>query len=105
VLSHEHKERGNQAWASRLLGEIAARRDPPKIESAAASYRQALALAEELEIRPLQAHSHRGLGILYIKVGWREQARAELSTAIALYCDMEMQFWLPQAEAALLQVT
>ena len=105
MLSHEHKERGNQAWASRLLGEIAARRDPPKIESAAASYRQALALAEELEMRPLQAHSHRGLGILYIKVGWREQARAELSTAIALYCDMEMQFWLPQAEAALLQVT
>jgi len=104
-LSHEHKERGNQAWALRLLGEIAARRTPPKIESAEASYRQALALAEELEMRPLQAHSHRGLGILYAKIGRREQAREELSTAITLYRAMEMQFWLPQAEAALVQVT
>jgi hypothetical protein len=56
-------------------------------------------------MRPLQAHSHRGLGILYIKVGWREQAREELSAAIALYRAMEMQFWLTRAEAALAQAT
>ena len=79
--------------------------DPPKIESAEASYRQALALDEELGMRPLQAHSRRGLGILYTQIGRREQAREELSTAIALYRAMEMQFWLPQAEAALVQVT
>jgi hypothetical protein len=36
--------------------------------------------------------------------GQREQARAELSAAIALYRAMEMTFWLPQAEAALAQV-
>jgi tetratricopeptide (TPR) repeat protein len=104
-LSQEHKERGNQAWALRLLGEIAARCDPPKIESAAASYRQALVLAEELGMRPLQAHCHRGLGILYVQIGRRQQAHEELSTAIALYRAMEMTFWLPQAEAALVQVT
>ena len=104
-LSHEYKERGNQAWALRLLGEIAARRDPPQLESAEASYRQALALAEELGMRPLQAHSRRGLGILYTKIGRWKQAREELSTAIALYRAREMQFWLPQTEAALAQVT
>src|SRR5262249_9380922 len=80
-LSQEHKERGNQAWVLRLLGEIAARRDPPKIEAAEASYHQALALAKELEMRPLQAHSHCGLGILYTQIGRRQQAREELSTA------------------------
>jgi hypothetical protein len=32
-----------------------------------------------------------------------EQARAALSTAIDLYQDMEMTFWLPEAEAALTQ--
>src|SRR5262249_24998174 len=74
-LSQEHKERGNQAWALRLLGVIAARRDPPQIESAEASYHQALTLAEELEMRPLQAHIHSGLGILYTKIGQRELAR------------------------------
>jgi Flp pilus assembly protein TadD len=55
-------------------------------------------------MRPLQAHCHRGLGALYAMSGQREQARAELDTAIELYRAMEMTFWLPQAEATLAQV-
>jgi hypothetical protein len=50
------------------------------------------------------AHCHRGLGTLYAKTGQREQVRAVLSTAIALYRAMVMTFWLPQTEAALAQV-
>ena len=57
-----------------------------------------------LGMRPLQAHCHQGLGTLYSQTGQPEHARAELSTAIAMYRDMEMTFWLPQAEAALTQV-
>jgi len=71
---------------------------------AEAHYRQALVLAEELGMRPLVAHCHRGLGILYLKPGRGAQARLELSAAIALYRTMEMRFWLPQTEAALAQV-
>ena len=52
-------------------------------------------------MRPLQAHCHLGLGTLYAATGQREQARAELSTAMAFYRDMDMTFWLPQAEATL----
>jgi tetratricopeptide (TPR) repeat protein len=106
ALAHarEYQERGNQAYALRLLGEIAARREPPESALAEAHYRQALALAEELGMRPLQAHCHCGLGTLYAKSGRPEQARSELSTAMALYRAMEMTFWLPQAEAALAQV-
>ena len=33
----------------------------------------------------------------------REQARVALSTAIALYRTMEMYFWIPQAETALMR--
>ena len=69
-----------------------------------AHYRQALALAEELGMRPLQAHCHLGLGTLYSQDGQVEHARAELAAAIDLYRAMEMTFWLPQAEAALAQV-
>jgi len=101
-LSHTHKERGNQTYALRLLGEIAATRDSPA--EADAYYRQALALATELGMRPLVAHCHLGLGALYGKVGRQDQARAELSTAIELYRSMEMVFWLPRAEAALAAV-
>jgi tetratricopeptide (TPR) repeat protein len=99
--SRECKERGHQAGALRLLGDIASHRDPVEVEEAEASYRQALALAEELGMRPLQAHCHHGLGMLYANIGQREQARAELSAAIELYQAMEMTYWLPQAEAAL----
>ena len=104
ALARAHQERGHQAYALRLLGDIAARRDPPEVEQAEAHYQQALALAEELGMRPLQAHCHRGLGTLYAATGQREQARTALSTAIALYRDMDMTFWLPQTEAALAQV-
>jgi hypothetical protein len=55
-------------------------------------------------MRPLQAHCHLSLGTLYAATGRRQQAHTSLSTAIALYRDMEMAFWLPQAEAALAQV-
>jgi tetratricopeptide (TPR) repeat protein len=104
ALAHRHQERGNQAYALHLLGEIAAHRDPPETEQAEAHYRQAIALAEELGMRPLVAHCHRGLGTLYTNIGRTEQGRAELAAAIALYRAMEMTFWLPQAESALAQV-
>ena len=102
--ARHRKRRGQEARALWLLGEIAMHRDPPDVTPAAAHYQQALALAEELGMRPLQAHCHLGLGTLYATTGQREQARAELSTAIALYRAMDMTFWLPQAEAALAQV-
>jgi class 3 adenylate cyclase/tetratricopeptide (TPR) repeat protein len=102
--AREHQERGHEAYALRLLGEIAAGREPPERDQAEAHYRQALALAEELGMRPLQAHCHRGLGTLYQTIGRLDQARAELSTAIDLYRTMDMRFWRPQAEAALAQL-
>ena len=101
ALSREHKERGHEAWALRLLGEITARRDPPDGEKAEAFYRQALVLADELDIRPLLAHCHLGLGVLYMKIGQRQQARAELSAALELYRTMDMTFWRTQVEAVL----
>ena len=104
ALAREHQERGNQAYALHLLGEIAARREPPESDPAETHYRQTLALADELGMRPLQAHCHHGLGALYAKLGQQAQARAELSTSIELYRAMEMTFWLPQAEATLAQV-
>jgi tetratricopeptide (TPR) repeat protein len=108
IRAREHactyQERGHEAYILRLLGEIAAHRDPTEVAEATAHYQQALALAEELGMRPLQAHCHRGLGTLYATSGQPELARAALSTAIELYRDMEMTFWLPETEVALAQV-
>ena len=104
ALACAQKERGNQAHALRLLGAIAAHGDLPQVEPAEDYYRQAIALAEELGMRPLLAHCHYGLGTLYLKTGRLEPARLELTAAIALYRTMDMAFWLPQAEAMLAQV-
>jgi hypothetical protein len=86
------------------LGVVHAHTNPSDGAQAEAHYRQALALAKELGMRPLQAHCHRSLGTLYVATGKREQARAEFATAIAMYQSMEMTFWLPETEAALAQV-
>jgi tetratricopeptide (TPR) repeat protein len=104
TLARAHQERGHEAYALRLLGDIAGRCDPPESESAVAYYRQALALAEELGMRPLLAHCYLGLETLYVKIGQGEQASAVLSATRALYRAMDMTFWLLQAEAALAQV-
>jgi tetratricopeptide (TPR) repeat protein len=101
ILARAHQERSNEAYALRLLGEIAARRDPPAVEPAEVHYQQALILAEALGMRPLVAHCYFGLGTLYARIGRPEQARTALSTAVELYRTMEMTFWLPQVEAVL----
>ena len=103
-FSRAHQERGHEAYALQLLGEFYARHDPSEVEPAATHYRQALALAEELGMRPLQAHCHRSLGTLYSQREWVACAHAELTMAVHLYRTMDMTFWLPQAEAALAQV-
>jgi tetratricopeptide (TPR) repeat protein len=103
-LARERGERGYEAWALRLLGDIAAHQSGPDVATAETHYGAAIALADELEMRPLAAHCHLGLGTLYAKIGRREHAHPELSTAIEWYRAMAMTLWLPQAEAALAQV-
>jgi tetratricopeptide (TPR) repeat protein len=100
-LAQERHERGVQAHTLRLLGDIAMYRDPPDVEQAEAHYQRALARSHELGMRPLQAHCHRGLGTLYCQTGQLKHARTELSTAIEMYRDMEMTFWLPETERTL----
>jgi tetratricopeptide (TPR) repeat protein len=103
-LARQHKERANEALALHQLGTVQAHADPPDTVQAEAYYQQALALAEELGMRPLVAHCHHGLGRLYHQTGRSAQARAALSAAIDLYRAMDMTFWLPQAEATLAQM-
>jgi tetratricopeptide (TPR) repeat protein len=100
-LAQEKKERGYEAWALRLLGEIAAREDPVDIGKAEDHYRQALALAEELGMRPLIAHCHVGLGKLYRRAGNYEKAKTHLTNGVVMMREMQMGLWLEKAEAEL----
>ena len=74
-------------------------RRPAGAEDAPGYYREALALAGALGMRPLVAHCHLGLGKLYRRTGKREQAQEHLTTATTMYREMGMTYWLEKAEA------
>ena len=100
-LTRERGERGLEAWASWLLGEIASRREPTEGETAEGYYRQALVLADERGLCPLVARCHSGLGRLYRRGGQRSAAQEHLSIATAMYRQMDTRSWVEQAEAEL----
>ena len=52
-----------------------------------------------MELRPLVAHCHHDLAKLYRRTGQQQQAQEHLTTAATMYREMDMHFWLEQAEA------
>ena len=98
-LARERGERGHEAWALRLLGEIASHPDRPDMATAEGHYRAAMALADALGMRPLVAHCHLGLGTLHRRTSNRTKAREHLTTAATMYREMGMTFWLEKAGA------
>jgi len=78
-FARKHEERGIEARALSLLGEI--------VTSATSASRS------------LVAHCHLGLGKLYRRTGKQHEAHKHLTTATTMYREMDMRFWLEQAEA------
>ena len=86
---------------SRLLAEVASHRDRFQPAESEAYSRRALALAGELGMRPLIAQCHLDLGKLYRRIGKREEAQEHLTTATAMFQEMDMTYWLEKLEAEL----
>ncbi|MFQ5899282.1 MAG: AAA family ATPase [Candidatus Methylomirabilia bacterium] len=101
TLTRERGQRGWQVRMFRLLAEIASHLDAPDVETARGHYGQAMALADELGMRPLLARCHLGLAKLYRSTGDRPKAQEHLTTATTMLREMDMRFWLEQAEAEL----
>jgi tetratricopeptide (TPR) repeat protein len=99
ALEYSPHHPGFAAHALHLLGDIATHPDRFDAERGEAHYRKALTLAEPRGMRPLVAHCHLGLGKLYRRTGNQEQACEHLTTATTMYREMDMRFWLEQAEA------
>jgi class 3 adenylate cyclase/tetratricopeptide (TPR) repeat protein len=97
-LAQEHRERGHEAHALRLLALIEIEREVPNLDRAEENYQKALALANQLGMRPLQAHCHVGLGRLYRRRDDSEAAVAAIAAARDLFRAMGMTFWLHDSE-------
>jgi class 3 adenylate cyclase/tetratricopeptide (TPR) repeat protein len=100
-LADESKDQGTRAWLLGIIGDLKLRRGPKNAEQAEASYQGALVLAQELRMRPLQAHCRFGLADGYAKKKNLAKARSELQLAAELYRSMSMQSWVLKTEAAL----
>jgi tetratricopeptide (TPR) repeat protein len=98
ALTRRLGARASAAHALCLAGDVASAGGSGDAE---AYYREALALAQDLGMRPLVAHCHLGLGKLYRRIGDRQQAEEDLTTATTMYREMDMRFWLDQAETEL----
>ncbi len=99
--SRRIRRRGNEAHVLRVLGDIAASAQPPQVEEAEGHYRASLTLAVERGMRPLVARCHLGLGSLYRQAGKSAEARDHLTSAVSMFREMEMRFWLQRAEREL----
>jgi len=97
AVAQHNGRRGHEAWASRVLGDLAVfQSDAPRAQD---YFGRALALSSELDMRPLSAHCHLGLGRA-VKVADDPGAAAQhLATAVTLFRDMGMDLALAQAVA------
>ncbi len=108
ALARAHHQRSFEAWGLKLLGDVHVQAltgvEQGAAEQAEHAYRRALALATKLGMRPLVAHCHLGLGKLYLQTNQQAPAQEHFTTATMMYREMDMQFWLEQAEVALNEV-
>jgi tetratricopeptide (TPR) repeat protein len=103
-LALAHKERGHQARALRLLGDLARRASPPEPARAERDYAQAIELAQELGMRPLVGRCHLAIGHMHLEAGDRARAEQHLFAAMAIFRELEIQHWLDQALNTLSQL-
>ncbi|MDH3689057.1 MAG: AAA family ATPase [Gammaproteobacteria bacterium] len=101
ALARKRAEQGHEAYALRLLGEIAAHPDSFDAETAKGLYRESLTLAETFGMRPLIAHCQLGLGRAYGREGSQKEGDEHVASAAAMYRDMGMRHWKERAKAML----
>jgi tetratricopeptide (TPR) repeat protein len=99
TAAEQNGRRGHEAWALRLLGEVALlRSDAP---TAIDYFTKARALSTELDMRPLGAHCHLGMGRAALLAKDRDVAEQHLRSAVGAFSELGMDFWSAQASAEL----
>jgi len=100
ALARAAGERSIETRALRLLGEVAAGGAPADPDRAERLFEESLARSRALHLRPNAARCHLGLGALYARTGRREQSREHFETALALFREMDMPYWIEKAARA-----
>jgi class 3 adenylate cyclase/tetratricopeptide (TPR) repeat protein len=96
ALATSQHQPGFAAYALHLLGDVATHSDRFDAETGERHFRQALALAQKLGMRPLEAYCQLSLGKLYHRTGRAREVGEARTTADRMFHDMDMGFWLRQ---------
>ena len=99
ALARKRDERGHQAYAMRLLGELASHPDVSEFETSRKRFEEARTLAESLNMRPLVAHCQFGIGRLSQLTGKQQQADRQIRAAAMMYHELGMDHWQQRAAA------
>jgi tetratricopeptide (TPR) repeat protein len=99
ALQHFRNQRevGHEAWALRLLADIAASR--PAAADAETQYQAAMTIAAKLGMLPLTARCELGLGGVLRRAGQSERARDALTSARRRFEELGMRADLSRVEA------
>ena len=100
ALLRVHRQRFAEPEALRVLGDIHAADGLGGFDAAARCYREAIALASDMGMRPLLARCHLAAGVMHQAASQRSASIWHLTKAVALLEAMGMRFWLEQARAA-----
>ena len=96
--ARETQGRGSEAAALATMGRVLFASGIAELNTAVEAYVQGLALSEELGMRPLSALCLLGLGRSHRQIGDEVKATEHLSIAAAMFREMDMPFYLKQAE-------
>ena len=103
-LARTSGERGHEAYAHHLLGEIAVRGDSPALDVALERYQAALGLAEQLGMRPLVGWAHLGLRAAYAAAGRQAEAETHGATGETLLHELGIHVWPDRAPTELTEL-
>jgi tetratricopeptide (TPR) repeat protein len=103
-LSQKNNEKLMEGRSWILLGRILGRTETPQIDKAEECILQGIKILDELKLKPHYGLGYFYLGELYVNAGQKEKALENLKKAETLFQEMGMDYWLTQAQAALIKL-
>ena len=97
-MARANKQRWLEAEGYRIKSEVRSRADAADLAGALADGERAVSIAGEMGLRPLLGRCHLALARLGRRAG-EGGAWQHLERATSLFGEMDMRFWMEQAEA------
>jgi tetratricopeptide (TPR) repeat protein len=100
-LAQQYAERAYEGYSWIVLGAVLSVADPSQSARAEECLLKGIAIEEEVDAKAFSCCGHFFLGQAYDLSGQRDKAVEHLTTALSMFQEMGMDFWLTLAESSL----